>query len=257
MAQRALHLRHADAAHASSRRGCRSSSAPRTTILYSSCFDANGGVFETLLGAEDAVISDELNHASIIDGIRLCKAQPAALPQPRHGRPARRSSRRPRRTRADASSSPTACSRWTATSPRWTRSATWPSSYDALVHGRRLARRRLRRRRRPRHARAVRRAWTASTSSPARSARRSAAPPAATSARTQEIVDLLRQRSRPYLFSNAVAPAVVAGSLAALELAAGVRRQRAPAARQHDAVPAADDRGGLRPAARRRTRSSR
>src|SRR5271167_5122079 len=47
------------------------------TILYSSCFDANGGLFETLLEAEDAVISDELNHASIIDGIRLCKAQRA------------------------------------------------------------------------------------------------------------------------------------------------------------------------------------
>jgi glycine C-acetyltransferase len=45
------------------------------TILYSSCFDANGGLFETLLGPEDAIISDELNHASIIDGIRLCKAQ--------------------------------------------------------------------------------------------------------------------------------------------------------------------------------------
>lgn len=45
------------------------------TILYSSCFDANGGLFETLFSAEDAVISDELNHASIIDGIRLCKAQ--------------------------------------------------------------------------------------------------------------------------------------------------------------------------------------
>jgi len=45
------------------------------TILYSSCFDANGGLFETLLGADDAVISDELNHASIIDGIRLSKAQ--------------------------------------------------------------------------------------------------------------------------------------------------------------------------------------
>src|SRR5262245_23779135 len=43
--------------------------------LYSSCFDANGGVFETLLGPEDAIISDALNHASIIDGIRLCKAQ--------------------------------------------------------------------------------------------------------------------------------------------------------------------------------------
>ncbi|NGX55392.1 MAG: 2-amino-3-ketobutyrate coenzyme A ligase [Chlamydiae bacterium] len=46
-----------------------------STILYGSCFDANGGLFETLLGPEDAVISDSLNHASIIDGIRLCKAQ--------------------------------------------------------------------------------------------------------------------------------------------------------------------------------------
>ena len=45
------------------------------TILYSSCFDANGGLFEVLLGPEDAVISDELNHASIIDGVRLCKAK--------------------------------------------------------------------------------------------------------------------------------------------------------------------------------------
>lgn len=45
------------------------------TILYSSCFDANAGLFETLLGSDDAVISDELNHASIIDGIRLCKAR--------------------------------------------------------------------------------------------------------------------------------------------------------------------------------------
>ncbi|HXX84859.1 MAG TPA: aminotransferase class I/II-fold pyridoxal phosphate-dependent enzyme, partial [Casimicrobiaceae bacterium] len=44
-------------------------------ILYSSCFDANGGLFETLLDEQDAVISDELNHASIVDGIRLCKAK--------------------------------------------------------------------------------------------------------------------------------------------------------------------------------------
>ena len=44
-------------------------------ILYSSCFDANGGLFETLLSAEDAIISDALNHASIIDGVRLCKAK--------------------------------------------------------------------------------------------------------------------------------------------------------------------------------------
>ncbi len=71
---------------------CASSAAPRTStaswrarwprflgtedaILYSSCFDANGGLFETLLGEEDAVITDALNHASIIDGIRLCKAK--------------------------------------------------------------------------------------------------------------------------------------------------------------------------------------
>src|SRR5258706_1685650 len=45
------------------------------TILYSSCFDANGGLFETLLDEQDAVISDALNHASIIDGIRLCRAR--------------------------------------------------------------------------------------------------------------------------------------------------------------------------------------
>ncbi|MCB1246960.1 MAG: aminotransferase class I/II-fold pyridoxal phosphate-dependent enzyme, partial [Acidimicrobiia bacterium] len=45
------------------------------TILYSSCWDANGGLFETVLGSEDAIISDALNHASIIDGVRLCKAQ--------------------------------------------------------------------------------------------------------------------------------------------------------------------------------------
>lgn len=44
------------------------------TILYAACFDANGGVFEPLFGQEDAIISDELNHASIIDGVRLCKA---------------------------------------------------------------------------------------------------------------------------------------------------------------------------------------
>ena len=72
--QRPLHLRHADPAHRA--RAARSPPLLGTdaTILFSSCFDANGGVFETLLDDRDAVISDELNHASIIDGIRLCKA---------------------------------------------------------------------------------------------------------------------------------------------------------------------------------------
>ena len=51
------------------------SSLPEATILYPSCFDANAGLFESILASQDAVISDELNHASIIDGIRLCKAQ--------------------------------------------------------------------------------------------------------------------------------------------------------------------------------------
>ena len=53
------------------------------TILYSSCFDANAGLFETILGEQDAVISDELNHASIIDGVRLCKASFIVTRKPR------------------------------------------------------------------------------------------------------------------------------------------------------------------------------
>jgi glycine C-acetyltransferase len=57
------------------------------TILYSSCFDANGGLFETLLTPDDAIISDELNHASIIDGVRLCKAKRYRYLQQRHGGP--------------------------------------------------------------------------------------------------------------------------------------------------------------------------
>ena len=99
------------------------------TILYSSCFDANGGVFEVLFGAEDAIISDELNHASIIDGIRLSQGRAVPLQERRHDRPAHaaRGGARPP-ARGARSSSPTACSRWTAPSPRSTRSATWPTS---------------------------------------------------------------------------------------------------------------------------------
>ena len=52
------------------------------TILYAACFDANGGVFEPLLTSEDAIISDSLNHASIIDGVRLCKANDTGTKTP-------------------------------------------------------------------------------------------------------------------------------------------------------------------------------
>ena len=71
----ALHLRHAERAHGARGGARRVPRAPTTRSSTSSCFDANGGLFETLLAEEDAVISDELNHASIVDGIRLCKAK--------------------------------------------------------------------------------------------------------------------------------------------------------------------------------------
>ena len=70
----ALHLRHAEI-HKELEERLSRFLGTEDTILYSSCFDANGGLFETLLDEQDAVISDALNHASIIDGVRLCKAQ--------------------------------------------------------------------------------------------------------------------------------------------------------------------------------------
>ena len=101
------------------------------TILYSSCFDANGGLFETLLDEQDAVISDALNHASIIDGIRLCKAQRLrydnndmaqleqrlqeaagrALPADRHRRRVL-DGRRDRQPAARSATSPSSTTRW-------------------------------------------------------------------------------------------------------------------------------------------------
>ena len=185
------------------------------TILYSSCFDANGGVFETLLGAEDAVISDALNHASIIDGIRLCKARRLRYAngdmdelEARLGRGGRRpaAAHRHRRRLLDGRL------------PRAARPHLRPRREARRAgDGRRLARRRLHRADRPRHAGAVRR------HRPRRHRHRDARQGARRRQRRlrqrrAEIVDLLRQRSRPYLFSNALAPPIVAASLRVLDL---------------------------------------
>ena len=194
-------------------------------------------------------------RSSTASGCRKAAAVP--LQERRHGRPARPSSRRPaggarrrvhrHRRRVLDGRAPSRRSTRSATSPtssrRWSSSTTrtrWASSARAAAG-------------RP----SCSASWTASTSSPARSARRWAARPAATSPRHQEIVDLLRQRSRPYLFSNSVAPAVVAGSLAALDLVAESSEARETLRAQHRPVPRADDRGRLRAAARARTRSRR
>ena len=94
------------------------------TILYAACFDANGGLFEPLFGEEDAIISDALNHASIIDGVRLCKRNVIATLTPIWRTWSVAYKRR--RPNVTVSSPRTACSPWTAMSLRWTRFASLP-----------------------------------------------------------------------------------------------------------------------------------
>ena len=103
-------------------------------ILFAACFDANGGLFEPLLGPEDAIISDALNHASIIDGIRLCKAQALSLRQFRHGRSGGAAADRPRGRRAPYHDR----DRWRVLDGRLPgeagrRSPRWLRTYDAVV----------------------------------------------------------------------------------------------------------------------------
>ena len=194
------------------------------TILYSSCFDANGGVFETLFSADDAVISDELNHASLIDGIRLCKA------------------RRLRYRNADMAdleaqlvAAADARRRVIVTDGVFSMDGSYApldeicdlaERYDALVM--------------VDDSHAVGFIGAGGRGTPelfgvmnrvdiltgTLGKALGGASGGYVSAH-REIVDLLRQRSRPYLFSNAVAPTVTAGSLAALELAAGSDDARA------------------------------
>jgi len=185
------------------------------TILYGSCFDANGGLFETLLEAEDAIISDELNHASIIDGIRLCKATKYRY---RNGDmddlEAKLKEAAGARHRLIATDGVFSMDGYIA---KLQQICDLADKYDALVmvddshavgfvgqHGRGT----------PEHC-GVEGRIDIITGTLGKAL--GGASGGYTSAR-KEIVQLLRQRSRPYLFSNSVAPPIVAASLKVLDL---------------------------------------
>lgn len=185
------------------------------TILYVACFDANGGVFEPLLGAEDAIISDELNHASIIDGVRLCKA---ARGRYKHNDMAdleaqlqQHSGARTRLIVTDSVFS------MDGTIAQLDKICELADKYDALImidesHSSGFM---------GKHGRGVHELLDVMdridiiTSTLGKAL--GGASGGFTSGR-KEIVELLRQRSRPYLFSNTVAPSVVGGTLAVLDL---------------------------------------
>ncbi len=186
-------------------------------ILYSSCFDANGGLFETLLGKEDAIISDELNHASIIDGVRLCKAMRYRY---------KNNNMEDLRSQLTAARQAGAKKILIATDGVFSMDgyiANLPAicdladEFDALVmvdeshavgfmgeHGRGT----------PEYCGVMGRVdILTGTFGKALGG----ASGGYTAAR-QPIVDLLRQRSRPYLFSNTVAPAICAATIRTIEL---------------------------------------
>ena len=185
------------------------------TILYTSCFDANGGLFETLLGAEDAIISDELNHASIIDGVRLCKAQRfryknsdmADLEE-------KLKEARNARFRLIATDGVFSMDGYIANLPGICELA---DKYDSMVmvddshavgfmgpRGRGV----------PEHHGVMDRIdIITGTLGKALGG----ASGGYTSGR-RELIEMLRQRSRPYLFSNSVAPPIVSASIRAIEL---------------------------------------
>ncbi len=184
-------------------------------ILYSSCFDANGGVFEVLFGAEDAVISDELNHASIIDGVRLSKAQRFRYKNADMAD-----------LRAQLEAAADARRKVIVTDGVFSMDGSYApldeicdlaEEFGALVF--------------VDDSHAVGFIGDGGRGTPelfgvmdrvdiltGTLGKALGGASGGYVAAHQEIVDLLRQRSRPYLFSNSVAPAVVAGSLAALEL---------------------------------------
>jgi glycine C-acetyltransferase len=185
------------------------------TILYPSCFDANGGLFETLLTEQDAIVSDELNHASIIDGIRLCKAQRFRY---KHNDMAdleaklkEAGSARFRLVATDG------CFSMDGTIANLKEIADLAEKYNAMTmiddaHATGF----LGKTGRGTHEyRDVMGRIDIITGTLGKAL--GGASGGFTSGR-KEIVDLLRQRSRPYLFSNTVAPPIIAACLKALEL---------------------------------------
>ena len=195
------------------------------TILYSSCFDANGGVFEVLFGHQDAIISDELNHASIIDGVRLSKAQRYRY---------RNADMDDLRIQLQAARDGGANRVVVVTDGVFSmdgylapldRICDLAEEYGALVM--------------VDDSHAVGFVGDGGRGTPERFGvmdrvdiltgtlgKALGGASGGYVAAHGEIVDLLRQRSRPYLFSNAVAPTVAAGSLKALEIAAGSQEAR-------------------------------
>jgi glycine C-acetyltransferase len=185
------------------------------TILYTSCFDANGGLFETLLGPDDAIISDALNHASIIDGVRLCKAQRFRYTNSNMvDLEAKLKEAQGARLRLIATDGVFSMDGFIARLDEITILA---EKYDAMVMvddshatgfigktGRGSA-----------EHRGVLNKIDIFTSTLGKAL--GGASGGFTTGR-QEIISLLRQRSRPYLFSNSVAPSIVAASIKAFEL---------------------------------------
>ena len=184
-------------------------------ILYSSCFDANGGLFETLLGAEDAIISDELNHASIIDGVRLSKAQRFRYKNnDLADLEARLVEAKAARFRLIATDGVFSMDGVIANLPGICDLA---ERHDALVmvddsHSTGVLGKQGRGTH-EHHGVMGRIDILTGTLGKALGGARGGY----TAAR-KEIVEFLRQRSRPYLFSNSVAPAVVGGATKAIEL---------------------------------------
>ena len=185
------------------------------TILYTSCFDANGGLFETLLGQEDAIISDSLNHASIIDGIRLCKAKRLRYKNnDMNDLELKLLECQDSRIRLIATDGVFSMDGYIAKLDKITELA---KKYDAMVMvddshatgfigktGRGSAE----------HCGVMNKIdiWTSTLGKAL-----GGASGGFTTGR-QEIIDLLRQRSRPYIFSNTVAPSIVAASIKVFDI---------------------------------------